>query len=231
MKEQNKDVENQSLAGGKSKLPIIIGAVVAIIAIVVVIVIVVTPKSKDSSSNINVAEKESVSETDGALEEMADEELLESIEEVAIESVEEETLEESIVGETTSDATVESNEESVEESEVSVENLSNEEWVKSLNPDKAIFIIFNDITGERKVLEDGQEYKLMEGDELGFTYPRQSMFPIRYPIYCYTDTEIKYRCMIFNLNLDAITTNTEVRIICERRDTGEEVETTVYLSK
>ncbi|MBR1930472.1 MAG: hypothetical protein IJ833_03215 [Lachnospiraceae bacterium] len=67
---------------------------------------------------------------------------------------------------------VESTEETVED--VDISSFSDDEWVQYLVENslkKLTFLVFNKNTGERKVLEDGQQYTLQDGDELAINWP------------------------------------------------------------
>ena len=161
----------------------------------------------------------------------AEQEVPKNTEEIAVEEVADSTetqqpVEENVVVENIAE------ESSVEEQvEDSTADLSNEEWVNSLilKVDRPTFLVFNEITGERKALEDGAEYTLVEGDELGTTAPLfwiQSGENVR----LYNTTEIKYNCLIYIINFDLIDQNTEFTVTYNNRD-GEPVTATVYLSK
>lgn len=108
-------------------------------------------------------------------------------------------------------------------------DLSNEEWVESLNFEKPTFLIFNDATGKRKVLEDSQEYKMSETDVLAFKGPLNWELTNMATSISF-DTEVKYKCMIMRLSYDELEENTEV--IAEFKDpSGDNVTITIYLSK
>lgn len=151
-----------------------------------------------------------------------------AIEEVTVEEsaevqqpAEEETV---VVEESTEEAIVE--EEQVEDSTA---NLSNEEWVQSLNLQTGTYLIFNDTTGERKVLEDGQEYKMLETDVLAFWWPldwklRNERIGISF------ENKAKYECMLLYLNYEEIQEKTEVIMDVEDAN-GNEIPFTIYLSK
>lgn len=120
-------------------------------------------------------------------------------------------------------------EESTEEAIVE-EELSDEEWFESLNLTDARFMIFNDITGERKLLENGQQYTLLEGDELAFWFPIDEIFVELNPSILYNDIESKFTCVFIDLNYDQIGNNSELILHVEDAD-GNDVYATIYLSK
>ena len=147
--------------------------------------------------------------------------------EVAVEqTVKGQEPEEEIIAEeeTTEKAIVE--EEQVEDPTA---NLSNEEWVKSLNLQTGTYLIFNDTTGERKVLEDGQEYTLLEGDQLAFWWPLDWKIKNRRTNLLY-ESELKYDCSFMYFNNDEIGERTELIIDVDDAD-GNRLSFTVYLSK
>lgn len=121
-------------------------------------------------------------------------------------------------------------EETAEVSEDPTANLSNEEWVESLNLDRAVFLVFNSITNERKVLEDGQEYTLAEGDELAYIYPLDWENAGFKPLSIYKNFEFKYKCVFMDLDYDSMDNNTEIVISFKDAD-GNEAHTTLYPSK
>ena len=108
-------------------------------------------------------------------------------------------------------------------------NLSNEEWVKSLNVERPTFLVFNSITGERKALEDGAEYTLVEGDELAIETPKL-WFWNGDNIELYSTLDKKYNCIVYTLNYELIDKNTEFTVTYLNPD-NENVTATVYLSK
>jgi len=127
-------------------------------------------------------------------------------------------------------------EESTEEPVVEVEqvedptaNLSNEEWVQSLNLQTGTYLIFNDTTGERKVLEDGQEYTFLEGDQLAFWWPLDWKIKNRRTNLSY-ESELKYDCSFMYFNNDEIGERTELIIDVDDAE-GNRLSFTVYLSK
>ncbi len=129
-----------------------------------------------------------------------------------------------VVEESTEEMVVE--EEQVEDDTA---NLSNEQWVESLNLQTGTFLIFNDITGERKVLEDGQEYTLLEGDQLAFWWPLDWLL-FKDDITLYTDEDLKYTCRVYNLNLNVISDKTKFYAQCTDEN-EQKITTIVYLSK
>lgn len=119
-------------------------------------------------------------------------------------------------------------EETAEVSEDPTANLSNEEWVRSLNLEKGTFFIFNDIAGERKVLEDGQEYQLQEGDNLALLTPTDwKLSKVRPMLYT---PEVKYGCFFMNLERERMEEKTEMTANLKDPD-GNDVSITVYLCK
>ncbi len=116
-----------------------------------------------------------------------------------------------------------------EQVEDDMSDLSNEQWVMSLNVERPTFLVFNSITGERKALEDGAEYTLVEGDEFGITFPRRWLRQGN-NITFYNSVEFKYNCAMFELNYDVIDEKTEIISTYNNLD-GEPVTVTVYLSK
>lgn len=114
--------------------------------------------------------------------------------------------------------------------EETVEELSDEEWFKSLNLTDARFMIFNSTTGERKLLENGQQYTLFEGDILAYWYPLDWMIVDLTPSGLYKDVESKFTCIFINLNYDKIGENSELTLHVKDAD-GNDVYVTVYLSK
>ena len=159
----------------------------------------------------------------------AEQEVPKNTEEVTVEEVAESTETQQPVEENVGVENV-SEEASVEEQIVdSTANLSNEEWVKSLNVERPTFLVFNDLTGERKALEDGAEYTLVEGDELAIEIPSRWLWKgDNIPIY--ETNENKYNCLVYHLNYDMIGEKTEFTTTYNNRD-GEPVTATVYLSK
>lgn len=146
-------------------------------------------------------------------------------------TVEQEVVESSIAvsEETVVEPTVESEvaEETVEEPDAS--NLSNEDWVKSLDLETITFLIFNDTTGERKVLEDRQEYQLLEGDELAAWGPGKWMIKNIRSDLSY-EMNVKYKCCFFDFTQDTFTSNSELTLDIDD-DEGNRDSVTVYLSK
>lgn len=139
----------------------------------------------------------------------------------------EETVEvETEVVEETVESAVET--ESVEET---VENLSNEEWFKKLNSDTMVLVLFNDTTDERKILEDGQEYTVLETDELAIWYPFEwNGIASIDDMSLYNDIFLKYNCIVYDINFDAVAEKTEFMV----NFYGKEdilASTTVYFSK
>lgn len=115
--------------------------------------------------------------------------------------------------------------------EDSMENLTNEEWVQSLNVQVPTFLVFNENTGERKVLENGQEYVLMEGDEIGFIGPKGAkLLALEEYVILYTDSEIKNGCLVYYIDWNLIGKKTEFTRKCKTEE-GEILSVTVYLSK
>lgn len=190
-----------------SKKGIFIGIAIAaiVILLVVIAIIVIAKKGKSEVQQpANVKEEVTVEETVEVQKPVKEETA------VVEESTEEETVEEVQVEDPTA-------------------NLSNEEWVQSLNLQKGTFLIFNDTTGERKVLEDGQEYTLLEGDQLAFWWPLDWMLLMEnYSLF--HSSELKYACSVYDLNLDAISEKTEFSVICSNEN-NENVTITIYLSK
>lgn len=189
-----------------SKKGIFIGAaVVAIVILLAVIAIIVITKKGKSEVQQSTAIEEVTVEESAEVQKLAEEETV-------------------VVEESTEEATVE--EVQVEDSTA---NLSNEEWVKSLNVERPTFLVFNEITGERKALEDGAEYTLIEGDELAIEIPSRWLWQgDNIPIY--ETNENKYNCLVYHLNYDMIGEKTEFTTTYNNRD-GEPVTATVYLSK
>ncbi len=148
-------------------------------------------------------------------------------------AVEESTeVQEPAIEETTTAVVEESTEEVAteeEQGEDDTANLSNGEWVDSLNVERPTFLVFNSITGERKALEDGAEYTLVEGDEFGITAPQRWLWQGD-NITFYNSVEFKYNCSMFELNYDMIDEKTEFTTTYNNRD-DEPVTVTVYLSK
>lgn len=137
------------------------------------------------------------------------------------------------VAEQTAEASTPGVQETVEETEEvpAVEKLPNTAWVAQLNLDKPTFLIFNDTTGERKVLEDGQEYTLVEGDELAIWRPQDWDWEreVRSGLLFYSDIEAKYGCWVYDL-YDRIGHNTMVALGFRDSDDNEVLITTIYLS-
>lgn len=131
------------------------------------------------------------------------------------------TEEETLVEESTEEAIVE---------EEQVEELSDEEWFKSLNLTDARFMIFNNITGERKLLENGQQYTLLEGDELASWYPGEWKFIGLEPSVLRNNIEARFGCVFIDLNYDQIGDNSELTLHVQDAD-GNDVYATIYLSK
>ena len=131
-----------------------------------------------------------------------------------------------VVEESTDESTIEE-----AQTEDSIANLPNEEWVSSLRVkvERPTFLVFNELTGEKKELEDGAEYTLVEGDELGVITPVLWSW-VSENARIYNTTEFKYNCEIYLINLDLIDQNTEFTLTYNNRD-GEPVPVTVYLSK
>ena len=48
----------------------------------------------------------------------------------------------------------------------SIKALSGDEWEKIISKEKPAFIVWNDKTGEKTMIPDGEEYQLKEGDEI-----------------------------------------------------------------
>lgn len=149
-----------------------------------------------------------------------------AVEESVEESVEvQESVEEMVAEESTEEIIVE------EEVEDDTANLSNEEWVNSLmlEVERPTYLVFNELTGEKKELDDGAEYTLVEGDELGIITPVLWAWESE-NARLYVTTEFKYNCEIFIINLDLIEQKTEFTNTYINRD-GSPVSVTVYLSK
>lgn len=144
--------------------------------------------------------------------------------ETADESVEvKQPVEETVAEESMEEIIVE------EEAEDDTANLSNEEWVLSLNVERPTFLVFNEIIGERKALEDGAEYTLVDGDELAIEIPSRWLWQGD-NIGIYSTKENKYNCVVYTLNYDMISEKTEFATTYNNRD-GQPVTVTVYLSK
>lgn len=132
---------------------------------------------------------------------------------------------EPVVAEEAAETTVEE-----EQAEDATENLSDEEWFHSLNLDGAWFMIFNEITGERKLLENGEHYTLLEGDELASWYPLDWKFVGLNPMELYGDLENRFDCIFIDLSNKQISEDTKLTLYVKDTD-GNEVQATVYLSK
>jgi len=208
MKERNENLKvNEGIKEeSSSKKGIIIGAIAAVIVIILVVVVIALITTKNSNKvtekpiETPKVEVEVPVETEDPVEEIVKVE--ESTEEVPVE-------------EPVEDPTA---------------NLSNEEWVKSLNVERPTFLVFNELTGERKALEDGAEYTLVEGDELGIEVPSRWLWQGENDIYLYVNTENKYSCIVYQLDYDMIGEKTEFTVTYNNRD-GQPVPVTVYLSK
>lgn len=141
--------------------------------------------------------------------------------EPTVESEEEVVVEESTVESEVVEETVE---------EVDPSTLSDEEWIKSLNLDSGVFLVFNDTTGEKKALEEGQEYQLLEGEKLAFWWPLdwkmgsiQTDLSFDVPM----DFEHSYSTIIF---ADTTFETTEMKFQTSDAD-GNTYTSTVYVSK
>lgn len=148
--------------------------------------------------------------------------------EIAVEEsveVQEPAKEETIVEEELTEE-VATEEEQVEDDTA---NLSDEEWLKSLDLQTGTYLIFNDTTGERKVLEDGQEYKMSETDVLAFWWPLDWEIKNRRTNLSY-ESELRYDCSFMHFNYDEIGERTEIIIDVDDAD-GNRHSFTIYLSK
>ena len=139
-----------------------------------------------------------------------------------------ETAEES-VGESVEELEAAETSEEAELKEDATANLSDEEWIKSLNLDTGTYLIFNETTGERKVLEEGQEYKISESDVLAFWWPldwkiRNERMDVSY------EPGNKYDCKFMYINYDEVTQKSEVTMDVDDAE-GNRHSFTVYLSK
>lgn len=120
----------------------------------------------------------------------------------------------------------------VKKADAMLASLSNEEWVDALNIQMPTFIIFNEVNGNRQVLENGQKYTLQEGDLLAVeTPPRTYMGGMTDDYILCPDSEIKYGCRVFYLNWNYITIDTEFTLRYTHEETEEKADVTVYLSK
>ena len=164
----------------------------------------------DNTESVNSAEVESVSEETTSDEQPVEEETVEIQEESEQETADD--IEETIV------------------EEESQEQLSDEEWFKSLNLDTARFMIFNDVTGERKLLEEGEQYTLLEGDVLAFWYPLDWKLVDLAPIGLYTNVKNNFDCLFLDLYYDHIGENSELTLHVQDAN-GNDVYTNVFLSK
>jgi len=114
----------------------------------------------ESNASTNVVQEEVETEAETPVQQPAEE--VNAVEEVA-EPVAEETP-----------AEVQEPEEVTEEPEVDeTSDLSDNDWVIKVleEENRGVFLIFNSITGERKVLKDSEEYTLQEGDEIAWNRP------------------------------------------------------------
>ncbi|MBR1930471.1 MAG: hypothetical protein IJ833_03210 [Lachnospiraceae bacterium] len=128
----------------------------------------------------------------------------------------------------------------VEELDVDLSNLSNDEWVENLKASsfkKMTFLVFNVNTGERQVLEDGQQYTLQDGDELALNQPNGDWgvnVSVNPGVFDEYDRNDYFHSMVFNMeNCRANLTEgefTEITVGCDDPD-GVTQYTTLYLSK
>ena len=115
---------------------------------------------------------------------------------------------------------------------VDTSKLSDEEWVEYLNLDTYTFIVINTITGERRVLNDGEHYTLVKGDKFGDFLPEGWIFrdasAMRPYIVDYID-EIPL-CTFYELDYSKIPDDYEWKGVVTDEACSNDVSATVYIT-
>lgn len=144
--------------------------------------------------------------------------------------VQDTSVEENSVADTIVESETDPEEEEQEATEASLSELSNEEWVKSLNLEEGTFILFNESTGERRVLEEGSDYTLLEGDEIGFWYPldwKKDEWKFGSLLWI---MDYKYECLTMNFDINETIDNKKIEMALFDTE-GNPRSYSLYLSK
>ena len=131
---------------------------------------------------------------------------------------------------------VEEPEPTVEEPEPEVQEhaevaLSTEEWIESLNLDTYTFIVINTITGEKRVLNDGEHYTLVEGDKFGYFLPEGWTFCDTSAMRPYTvDVIDEPLCVFLVLDYSNVPDDYEWKGVVEDEKFENKTSNTIYLT-
>lgn len=111
--------------------------------------------------------------------------------------------------------------------DIDLDGMTGEEWAAnylvSINPE---FVIWNDITGTKKEIENGEEYQFEEGDVIaiyyGYSYLLKTMDPM------ITDVTFEYKYAIINYTPNGSPTEFKAQLIgCENEEDVVEINFTL----
>ena len=100
--------------------------------------------------------------------------------------------------------------------------MSGKDWANSLEYDEPMLVAWNDETGTKEVIEQGEKYVMQQGDILGVYYPTGYFVVTAWPYDFFESFTVlsKVAIMDYNLPSEAQDINLEVEVLNEQSESG-----------